>query len=137
MPDKLDQDIEEVLSKIEDFEWHRRQRREPSRLRRSWNRRWDALTQSIASLLVRFTPGHLMLLGFLVLLGALVFRFRGLGTWMVLAGVVLFMLGLVWSMRGGGGGRTARGGGGYWRDRYIRYEDGPPRGPRGWFRRQL
>ena len=134
MSDQLDQDIEDVLSKIDDFEWHRRQRQGQSRLRRAWNRRWDALTQSTASLLVRFTPGHLMLLGFLVLVGALVFRFRGLGTWLVLVGVVLFALGLLWSMRGGGGGGTARGG--YWRDRYISYQNEPSRGLRGWFRRR-
>ena len=86
-----------------------------------------------------------MLVGFLLLIAGLAVRARGPGLWLVLAGVLIFVVGLLWNMRGGsgeasrggsGGTPAARGArGGYWRDRYITYD--PPRsGKRGWFRRR-
>lgn len=132
MADKLEREIEDVLDKIEDFEWHRRHRRRPSRTRRAWDTWWAHTVGRVEQRLARFTAGHVMLFGFLLLLGGLIFRFRGIGTWLVLAGVIVFVVGLMWNMRGGGkGGNGGRGGrngprSGYWRDRYIEYDQ--PRG---------
>ncbi len=134
MADKIERDVEEVLSKIEDFEWHRRQRRGPSRARRAWNDSWQRLADRASLRLARFSAGHLMLVGFLILVAGLVFRIRGPGLWLMLGGVIIFFLGLAWSMRSGGSHPTHSARGGFWRDRYITY-DGEPGGPRGWFRR--
>ena len=136
MSDRLERDVEDVLGKIEDFEWHRKHRRKPSKVRQVWNRWWGGASAVIGRRLAGFTAGHLMLAGFVLLLAGVVFRFRGLGTWFVLAGVILFLLGLFFSMRRTGSSSeepAARGG--FWRDRYIQYDDAP-KGVRRWLRRR-
>ncbi len=141
MPDRLERDVEDVLDKIEDFEWHRANRRKPSKVRQAWNGWTQRASDAIGGRLARFTAGHLMLLGFLILLAGVVFRFKGIGTWFVLVGVIFFLLGLFLNARGGGpqsggvrgSGPAARGG--YWRDRYVTYDEEPPR-LRRWFRRK-
>lgn len=144
MSDKLERDVEEVLAGIEDFDWRRRERR-PGPLRRAARR----FGQSASRRLARLSPGHLMLVGSLLVIVGFVLRGQSLGMWAVILGVVLFLIGIVWSARGGGrGGRRGSPGGGgepstrggYWRDRYISY-DAPPRNPLGgalgrWFRRR-
>ncbi|HJN91147.1 MAG TPA: hypothetical protein QGF05_00295 [Dehalococcoidia bacterium] len=136
MSDRLERDVEDVLDQIEDFEWHRANRRRPSKARQAWNGWTRSASDAIGRRLARFTAGHLMLVGFLILLAGVVFRFRGIGTWFVLVGVIFFLLGLFLNMRGSpkpsGQGPAARGG--YWRDRYITYGDRPSR-PRRWLRR--
>ena len=57
MPDRLERDIEDVLENIEDFEWHRRQRRGPSRARRSWDALMRQVSDGLGSVFVRFTSG--------------------------------------------------------------------------------
>lgn len=137
MSDRLEREIEDVLSNIDDFEWHRRRRSRPSKLRRAWDRWWQGASDAIGRRLASFTAGHLMLVGFLILLAGLVFRARGLGTWFVLAGVIIFVLALFLNMRSGRA--RARGEpsvrGGYWRDRYVSYEP-EARGLRRLFRRR-
>ncbi len=135
MADRLERDIEDVLENIEDFEWHRRQRRGPSRARRGWDALMRQVSDGLGSMFVRFTSGHLMLVGFLLLAAGLVLRARGPGAWLVLAGLVLFLLGLGWSMRGPRSRAPHEGRGGFWRDRYIEYDEPRPGGVRGWFRR--
>ncbi|PZC49916.1 MAG: hypothetical protein DK306_000339 [Chloroflexi bacterium] len=135
MADRLERDVEDVLEKIEDFEWHRRQRRAPSRARRAWSGFWQQTSDRLGSLFVRFSSGHLMLAGFLLLVAGLVLRARGLGTWFVLAGIILFLIGLAWNMRAPRSGPTPDGRGGFWRDRYIHYDESQPGGVRGWFKR--
>ena len=136
MSDRLERDIEDVLDKIEDFEWHRKQRRQPSRARRAWSSVWQRTSDHLGSFFLRFSAGHLMLVGFLVLLAGLMLRARGLGLWLVLVGMILFLLGLAWNMRGpknhnpDGNPR-----GGYWRDRYIQYNESRSGGVRDWFQR--
>ncbi len=140
--DKLERDVEDVLAKIEDFEWHRRRRREPSRSRRAWSRLWQGASDTMGHRFAQFTAGHAMLAGFLLLIVGLVLRGRGPGLWLVLAGILLFFVGLALSMRSGkhkpGGAYTNRGG--YWRDRYVTYDDAPPAGSgsglRRWLRRR-
>ena len=134
MSDRLERDIEDVLGDIEDFEWHRRQRRGHSRARRRWDSLWRGIGDRLAFLFINFSAGHLMLAGFLLLLGGLVLRARGPGIWLVLAGVAMFLLGLAWNMRGPRQ-KAPQGNGGFWRDRYIRYDEQRPGGVRGWFAR--
>ena len=137
--DKLEREIEDVLGKIEDFEWHRRQRRGPSRARRAWNRAWQGSSNALGRRFAQFTAGHVMLVGFLLLIVGLALRGRGPGLWLVLAGILLFFVGLGLSMRHGGrssgGAYTTRGG--YWRDRYVTYDDDPQPGSGGGLRRWL
>lgn len=135
MPDRFERDIEDVLDNIEDFEWHRKHRRKPSRVRRAWSGFWQRTSDRLGAFFLRFSAGHLMLVGFLILLGGLILRARGLGIWLVLAGVILFLLGLAWNMRRPSQGPESDTRGGYWRDRYIRYDEPRPGGARGWFRR--
>ena len=94
-PDNLQQDIEDVLDKIEELESPRRSRRAPSWVRRVWRGIWQGGTSRL---------GHR----------------------------------LVPRMRSGksrrGGESSARGG--YWRGRYITYDDESRRGVRGWLRRR-
>jgi hypothetical protein len=140
--DKLEREIEDVLEKIEDFEWHRRHRRGQSRSRRAWNRIWQDASDGLGRRFAQFTAGHVMLVGFLLLIVGLVLRGKGPGLWLVLAGILLFFVGLALSMRSGrrkaGGEYTTRGG--YWRDRYVTYDDGPQAGSgsglRGWLKRR-
>lgn len=143
MSDKLERDVEEVLAGIEDFDWRRRERR-PGPLRRAAQR----FGQRASRRLARLSPGHLMLVGSLLVIASFILPGQ-VRVWAIILGVVLFLIGIVWSARGGGRGRKGgarRGGGepstrgGYWRDRYISY-DAPPRNPLGgalgrWFRRR-
>ena len=130
MSDKLERDVEEVLAGIEGFDWRRRERR-PGPLRRAVQRFGRRLSERLASL----SAGHLMLLGSLFVIVGFILRARGLGMWAVIVGVILFLIGAVWSARGGGRGKPSTRGG-YWRDRYISY-DAPPRNAlQRWFRRR-
>lgn len=134
MSDRLERDVEEVLSNIEDFDWRRRQQRQPGPLRRALQRFGNAMLNRAAAL----TAGHLMLIGALLLIVGLVLRLRGVGIWMVIAGVIVLLIGLFWTSRGGG--RVAgQPRGGYWRDRYISYDTPRQSGVlriRDWFRRR-
>ena len=123
--DRLEQEIEDVLSRVEDFEWRRLHRRGPSQSRRLWNQFWESTTNIIGRNLARFTTGHLMIMGFLFLVAGLLVRGRGPGLWLVFAGVLLFVTGLVLRIRSGQGISSTPYGsqGGYWRDRYITYEN--------------
>lgn len=135
MPDRLERDVEDVLDKIEDFEWHRKHRRRPSRARRAWSGLWQRTSDRLGAFFLRFSAGHLMIVGFLILLGGLMLRARGIGLWLVLAGMILFLLGLAWNMRQPRRDPDGNARGGYWRDRYIQYDESRPGGVRGWFRR--
>ena len=78
-----------------------------------------------------------MLAGFLILVFGIVVL-RGLGLWFMLAGMILFLLGLFLNMRGSGSsdsGNSSAARGGFWRDRYIEY-DPEPRSIRRLFRRR-
>lgn len=139
MSDKLERDVEEVLAGIEDFDWRRRERR-PGPLRRAVQR----FGQRASRRLARLSPGHLMLVGSLLVIVGFILPGQ-VRVWAVILGVVLLLIGSVWWARGGKRGAPGGGGepstrGGYWRDRYISY-DAPPRNPLGgalgrWFRRR-
>ena len=113
--DRLERDVEEVLSNIEDFDWRRRQSRRPGPIRIAVQRVGSSIVNRAASI----TANHLLLVGALLLLVGLVLR--GGGVWLAVAGIVVFIIGLFWTLRGGNS-RRGQPRGGYWRDRYISYE---------------
>ena len=134
MSDKIEREIEEVLSNIEDFDWHRRQRqRRNGPIRRSLRSFRDRLGDAIGHRLAALTAGHLMLAGFLLLIIGLVLRIRGVGLWFLLAGIVIFLIAIFWTSRGGRAPTRPRGA--FWRDRYVSYEESPGGGLRRWVRR--
>ena len=113
-PDRLERDVEEVLSNIEDFDWRRRHSRRPGPIRLAAQR----FVGGVASKMTALTPNHLLLLGAGLLIVGLVLR--GGGLWLAIAGIVVFVIGLFWTSRGGN--PTAnQPKGGYWRDRYVSY----------------
>ncbi len=114
--DRLERDVEEVLSNIDDFDWRRRQSRRPGPIRIAFQRFAGAIVNRAASL----TANHLLLLGAALLIVGLILR--GGGMWLAVGGIVVFVIGLFWASRGGGGGGGGQPRGGYWRDRYISYE---------------
>lgn len=138
MSDKLERDVEEVLQSIDDFDWQRKQRRGTGPIRRRTGRFLEATTRRAA----RFTTGgHLMVIGIVLLLIGAVLRLQAFGMWLALTGLVLFVIGLILSSRGRKNRQQpapdepdARGG--YWRGRYVRYDDRPQGGAFRWFRRK-
>ncbi len=127
--DRLERDVEEVLSNIEDFDWRKRQSRRPGPIRIAFQRFAGALVSRATSL----TPNHLLLLGALMLIIGLVLR--GPGLWLAIAGIVIFVIGLFWTSRGGNP-QANQPRGGYWRDRYISYDQSQPHPLRRFFRRK-
>ncbi len=126
--DRLERDVEEVLSNIEDFDWRKRQSRRPGPIRIAVQRFAGALVNRATSI----TPNHLLLLGAVMLIVGLVFR--GGGLWIAVAGIVVFVIGLFWTSRGGNP-QANQPKGGYWRDRYISYEQPKSNPLRRFFRR--
>ena len=127
--DRLERDVEEVLSNIEDFDWRKRQSRRPGPIRIAFQRFAGALVSRATSL----TPNHLLLLGALMLIIGLVLR--GPGLWLAIAGIVIFVIGLFWTSRGGNP-QANQPRGGYWRDRYISYDQSQQSPLRRFFRRK-
>ena len=141
MPDQLERDIQEVLSKVEDLEWHRRRRRlrrwpRALRPRRAGFSLPGVSSGPLAVYTRRLVPGHLMLAGFLLVLVALVFGgFDGIWRWPVVTGIALFLLGVSWGTRGPR--RPEQGQrGGWWRDRYITYDESESSSKPFWRRRR-
>ncbi|MYE06943.1 MAG: hypothetical protein F4Y04_06960 [Chloroflexi bacterium] len=126
--DRLERDVEEVLSNIEDFDWRRRQSRRPGPIRIAIQRFASALVNRVTAL----TPNHLLLLGAALLIIGLVLR--GGGLWLAVAGIVVLVIGLFWTSRGGNP-QANQPRGGYWRDRYISYEQSNQNPLRRLFRR--
>lgn len=126
--DRLERDVEEVLSNIEDFDWRRRQSRRPGPIRIALQR----FGAGIVSRATALTPNHLLLLGAALLIVGLVLR--GGGLWIAVVGIVVFLIGLFWTSRGGNR-QANQPRGGYWRDRYISYEQSDTNPLRRFFRR--
>ena len=128
--DRLERDVEEVLSNIEDFDWRRRQSRGPGPIRQAMHRVGSAIVRRATSV----APNHLLLAGAVMLLIGLVLRGGGFGIWLAIAGIVVFLIGLVWTSRGGNT-QTNQARGGFWRDRYVSYERSQQNPLRRFFRR--
>lgn len=135
--DKLERDVEEVLQSIDDFDWQRKRRRGSGPARRAAARGLEGITRRAA----RFTTGgHLMIIGMILLLIGAVLRLQAFGMWLALIGFVLFIIGLFLSARGKKRAQPhpdePDDRGGYWRGRYVRYDDGPKPDPFRWLRRK-
>ncbi|MCY3571980.1 MAG: hypothetical protein OXH19_11680 [Chloroflexi bacterium] len=126
--DRLERDVEEVLSNIEDFDWRRRQSRRPGPIRLAIQRFGSAVVGKAPAL----TANHLLLLGAALLIIGLVLR--GGGLWLAVVGIVVFVIGLFWTSRGGNR-QAGQPRGGYWRDRYISYEQSKQSPLKRFFRR--
>lgn len=126
--DRLEREIEEILGKIEQFP------DQESRARRARRRNINRVTstvagwqQAIARQLGRVSVSQIMLLSFLLILFSFFFRGRGLppflASWILVAGVILFVSAFAVRLLAGG-----RGGGGRveqrWRGRTIEYRTG-------------
>jgi hypothetical protein len=115
MPNRVEREIEEILSKLE----HPGPGRQPVRLRRTWRSRLRGFTRRLPAPRISFASlnaGAMMLWGIgLILLALVLSRVAGdLTRWLVIAGLVLFfgsfVLGFLYRDAGGARGRDA-----YWR----------------------
>ena len=74
--DRLERDVEEVLSNIEDFDWRKRQSRRPGPIRIAAQRFASAVVNRITAL----APNHLLILGALMLIVGLSCAAAGCGS---------------------------------------------------------
>lgn len=133
-PDRLEREIQEILDKIEQLPAPKRRR--ASGLQRSLRRIGDGVSawqRTVVQELSRISLSQLVLLSFLLILAAFLIRGIGpLGTWLMIAGVVLLVASLALMIFGGGGGGRARTQ--QWRGRTISYSrDGLAQRIRRWF----
>jgi hypothetical protein len=137
MPNRVEREIEEILTKLERPEPGRR----PVKLRRSFRSRVRAALNRIPRPRWAARPGDMMLWGIgLILLGillnALGFASGAITRWVVIAGLTLFFTSFVLGFFSKGGSAAPRGDI-YWRGE--RYARGDLRGPssfdrlRAWF----
>lgn len=132
-PDRLEREIQEILDKIEQLPAPKRRR--ASGLQRSLRRIGDGVSawqRAVVQELSRISLSQLVLLSFLLILGAFFIRGLGpVGTWLMIAGVVLLVASLALMIFGGGSARARTQ---QWRGRTISYNrDGLAQRIRRWF----
>ena len=132
-PDRLEREIQEILDKIEQLPAPKRRR--ASGLQRSLRRIGDGVSawqRTVVQELSKISLSQLVLLSFLLILGAFLIRgFGPLGAWLMIAGVVLLVASLALMVFGGGSRRTRTQ---QWRGRTISYSrDGLAQRIRRWF----
>lgn len=132
-PDRLEREIQEILDKIEQLPAPKRRR--ASGLQRSLRRIGDGVSawqRTVVQELSKISLSQLVLLSFLLILGAFLIRGLGpLGAWLMIAGVVLLVASLALMVFGGGSRRTRTQ---QWRGRTISYSrDGLAQRIRRWF----
>lgn len=121
MPNRIEREIEEILTKLDDVP---ERGRAPIRMRRGWRSR---LSRSLGRLrgrvpaLPALNPGTMMLVGIVMILSGLILRtFSGdLTRWVVTIGLVLFFLSFILSFWPGARRGGAVGGDTYWRGQRI------------------
>lgn len=133
-PDRLEREIQEILDKIEQLPAPKRRR--ASGLQRSLRRIGDGVSawqRTVVQELSRISLSQLVLLSFLLILGAFLIRGLGpLGSWLMIAGIVLLVASLALMIFGSGGGGRSRTQ--QWRGRTISYNrDGLAQRIRRWF----
>ena len=116
MPDRIQQEIEELLARLEQFPPRR-----PlwQRLTNPVVRAFGGLRQAVGSIhLPRISAGHLLLLAITVIVvGYLAIETKDIARWVIAGGIVLFIVAFVLSLRrSAGGGRPPEK---YWRDRPL------------------
>jgi hypothetical protein len=124
--ERLEREIEEILGKIEHFPSpeSRAQRARKRAVRRlgAWMSQRQA---ALARVMSRWSMSQLMLLAALMILGSFFFRRLSpvLMTWVLYAGIILFVSALAILVFGGGrGGRVQQ----RWRGRTVEYRGGTP-----------
>lgn len=137
MPDRIQQEIEEILARAGDLPGEGPPSREPIPFRRRRRPRLPRLPHAR----VPIEPATLLFAGAgLVLTGLAASAAWAQAIWLSFAGIVLFLGAFVWSFfREPGRGAPAGPRRVYWRDRYIEYEPGRPslaRRIRRWFGRR-
>lgn len=128
--DRLEREIEEILGKIEKFpDAEARAKRSRRRTPNRFTARLSEMQRGIARRLSGVSVSQLMLASFLIILFAFFFRGRGLpppvSSWLLLAGVILFISTFAVMMLGPRSRGGARGGEQRWRGRTIQYQSGP------------
>ncbi len=130
MADRVEREIEEILSKLDDLPGDGGKGRTPVPIA---SRRRPAPTPAARAsrgpgLLDRLSPASMMITGAVVMMGGLLAAaFVDSLIWLAYAGVVLFLAAFLTSFfRSSRGGAPARPRGMYWRDRYIEYEPSKP-----------
>lgn len=132
-PDRLEREIQEILDKIEQLP-PPRARRAPG-LQRALRRFGDGVSawqRTVVQELSRVSLSQLVLLSFLLILGAFFVRGLGpVGSWLMIAGIVLLAASLALMIFGSSGGRARTQ---QWRGRTISYNrDTLPQRIRRWF----
>ena len=137
-PDRIDREIEEILSRMDEGEdepisLEARRRRGRGRQRKPLGARAGAAFGTPA-IVARITPTSLLFTGAGVMLAGIVLaRAWDPFIWLAFAGVTLFMAAFSWALlrprRAGRAGRASQrqtGKGAYWRGRYVEYEPAQP-----------
>jgi hypothetical protein len=137
--DRIEREIEEILSKLDEgkppegprrpIPIQSRRRRGPGAISRLGNK--------VTSRPANLTPATLLFAGAGIMLAGLILSaIWGPFIWAAFGGVLLFMAAFVWSfLRPGGTRGASQPKGYYWRDRYIQYEPENPPGVIGRFKR--
>ena len=123
--DRLEREIEEILGKIERFpEADSRRTHVQQRVLRQIGTAISARQRAVARELARISLSQVMLVSFLMILGAFFFRKMSplAMDWLMYAGIILFVSSFAILMFGRRGGGTVRQN---WRGRPVRYQTGP------------
>ncbi len=139
MPDRIEREIEEILSRLNDDEEppsdgerkpipiESRRRAQP---RTSLGSRLGAAFSLPSIPTGRMTPTSLLFTGAgVMIVGFILAAIWGALIWLSFAGVALFAAAFIWSFvrsprRGGGSAQPSKGA--YWRGRYVQYEPAAP-----------
>jgi len=132
MPDsnRLEREIEEILGKIEQFpDAGTRRRRSMNRAAQQFGAAISDRVRGVVRQVARFSISQVMILSFILILGSLFFRRAapGMMTWVLYAGIILFITSFAISMFGGRGRASAST---KWRGRTIQYQSSPSLGER-------
>lgn len=130
-PDRIDREIEEILSRMdgdedEPISLEARRRRGRGRQRRPLGARAGAAFGTPA-IVARLTPTSLLFTGAGVMLAGIVLaRAWDPFIWLAFAGVTLFMAAFAWALlrprRAGRASQRQTAKGAYWRGRYVEYD---------------
>lgn len=116
---KFEREIDEILSRLEDFP----QKRRKLRWRRRFSNGWARVADAVGAVTSRISVGQVMLAAIVLIVAA--FFFRDLDpqvtTYLIILGLVLFVGAFIASLLPRGGGAPQRR---YWRGQPIDY--GPP-----------
>lgn len=127
MPDsnRLEREIEEILGKIEQFpDAGTRRRRSVNRAAQQVGAAVSDRMRGLVRQLSRFSISQVMLLSFILIVGSLFFRRTapGLMSWVLYAGIILFVSSFAISLFGGRGGSSTTP---KWRGHTVQYQGSP------------